>query len=262
MQELIKLFEREKRASQSDQTLKINTEEARGLQFMKAHRFMLFEKSGGYFEIDFEKTQIEAGMIYIIPEMHFVNVQSDYEGNFIWIDLEDSSLSASFRKLVYMVKYKETKSIPSNRMNDSRLIGKLMESVPVINKRENPFWYFASCCFPEEILAELGSYKTITMHYLDYAENFLKELKGMQLSHQYCTVGNLAQVLTIHERTMNRFCTFAFDSCPSKIIQYHLLQKSRFLISKSFSAREISEKLGFADVYTYSRFLGNKAFSL
>jgi len=255
MQELIKIFEREKRATQSDQMLVINTQEARGLQFMKAHRFMVFERSGGTIEIDFEKTPIEAGMIYIIPEMHFVNLQSDYEGNFIWIDMEDSLLSTAFRKLVYRMKYKKTKSIPSDRMNNPRLIGKLMESVPVINGSENPFGRFATCCFPEETLAELTNYKTIALHYLEYAENFLKEFRAMELSHQHCTVGNLAQALTIHERTLNRFFTSAFDSCPSKIIQYHLLQKSRFLISKSFSAQEISEKLGFADVYTYSRFL-------
>jgi AraC-like DNA-binding protein len=262
MLELTRIDAPHKPSPNTNICLTLNEQQVHGLHFMHNHRLLVFERSGGSIFIDFEEETIEAGVIYLIPALHFSSLSPAYKGNFLSIELNELVLTPPLKKLIYGLAYQKQKHIPSLLIKDHSLLIKIIETGKQEGDQGISFWKFMAKCFPQELLAELCNYRTITTHYLEDAENLLDILKNTMLSHQETTAGYLRGELGLHERTLRRVCIHIFGLSLNHIIHYHLIQKARYLMSKSIPFADIAVNMGFQDVTSYRRYLktltGNK----
>ncbi len=225
-----------------------------GLQMVNNLRLLVFEAPPKSLCIDFVSQHLESGRFYIIPNNHFHFISRREKCSFYCLDINESNLSYSERKMLYSIKYLQQKSVGSQIPN-SELFALLEhknrnENNDEINLNQLKEWLFEPDSFFLKPISN-PSYKHLLL-----AEKFLILLGDIDFRLDECVIENFINKLHCSERTLQRACISSFGSCAKDVLKYHILLKATHLLcQQGIPITTISKSLGFSTVSVFDKFI-------
>jgi len=238
-------------------SLRQDPDDVYGLQFTRHTRIFLFESTAAQLYIDFVPQQLVPGALYIIPPLHFHYLKEHGAGRFFCVDIDQQSLNAHHKQLLYAIKYNSQKSLlPLTASDDDCSYDALGLLAATLPGKQILFEKITRWIEQRLSIQEPGRFRTQSYTAIEIADHFLNLLAEKNLNTQTCKVAAVASELCHSERTLHRASISAFGLCIKDILNYHLIVKAIYMLAGQHrSISEIAHELNFSNVTAFGRYV-------
>ncbi|XZF13604.1 helix-turn-helix domain-containing protein [Chitinophagaceae bacterium MMS25-I14] len=221
-------------------------------------RLFLFEKTGGHIYIDTCPYEISAGSLYIVPPLHLHYICLPEENACICIDIPETALNSYHKKLLYAVKYKTYKQLPSTGPGDLCSFSEILQLTGAGNAHHilHVITHWIELRIRKINGIWMEKYRNKSDTHIKTADKFLSVLREQDLSLNSCTINAFAEAVSCSERTLHRSCMIVFGCCAKDIVKYHIMMKAYCMLSDNrLPVTAIARSLGFSTINAFDRYI-------